>query len=261
MLHQFPLLGPSAVRSSEGGLEGLRVTWISATQVRIETGWCSDDANASIMTVTAPITLDITVPGLNGLDVGAVGNNQWYWVWLIQNRTTGQVGGVLSLSEAAPVLPAGFTARRVVYAVPTDNIAQIDPCYCLGNGRRKDFYWQTPEIWLGPGGTNIPWGGVATTHGAPNSDYVIDFDLTLSLSAASNIAVPGTYALEVGIINNVAFGSCNVETQVVGQTVENDMFVRMPRVGAAQFFFYRALVPVASTVTWIVLCNRFGLEL
>lgn len=56
------------------------------------------------------IALDILVSGLNGRDAGTTFSpGMWYYVYVVYNPTTKQVGGVFSNGATTPSLPTGFT--------------------------------------------------------------------------------------------------------------------------------------------------------
>lgn len=69
-------------------------------------------------TVSAPsITINATVNGANGLDVGSLAAATWYYGWLINNGTT--TSGLLSLSTTAPTMPSGYTYKCFLSAIRT----------------------------------------------------------------------------------------------------------------------------------------------
>lgn len=76
----------------------------------------SDDGTR-VMIVPSDIQVDITVSGKNGLDTGSETPDAWYYVWMIMDIDTEEVAGLLSLSSTSPVMPAGFTKKRLVSAV------------------------------------------------------------------------------------------------------------------------------------------------
>jgi len=63
------------------------------------------------------VTVDVTVSGVNGVDIGVEVNNTWYYIWLIYNPTTATVAGLFSTSSTNPTLPTGYTKKRLVGAV------------------------------------------------------------------------------------------------------------------------------------------------
>ena len=62
------------------------------------------------------VTIDVTLNGANGLDVGQEAPNQWYYIWLIA-RPGGPVAGLLSLSPEAPTLPSGCSFKAFAGAM------------------------------------------------------------------------------------------------------------------------------------------------
>ncbi len=80
-----------------------------------------EDYCLSNIGIPSPIIFDIRTNGLNGLDEGNEGENLWYLIWVIYNPTTDDVGGLFSLDDdSPPILPDGFSAKRLVGAVRND---------------------------------------------------------------------------------------------------------------------------------------------
>ena len=59
-------------------------------------------------------TADITVSGVNGLDIGTETPSTWYSIWVIFNPTTNTIASILSLSSTSPTLPSGYTHKQRV---------------------------------------------------------------------------------------------------------------------------------------------------
>jgi hypothetical protein len=102
-------------------IENLCIYCASDTQLTLKQGiTVGADDGAEILTVGSDITLDITASGINGLDTGVESPNTWYYIYLILNPTLGLVRGLLSASATSPVLPSGYTAKRLIGAVRND---------------------------------------------------------------------------------------------------------------------------------------------
>lgn len=81
------------------------------------------------------ITVDITQSGANGLDSGSESAGTWYSLWMIYNPVSVTTAGLLSVSASSPVLPSGYTEKRLVgwvrnnassdFVNPPVNIADI----------------------------------------------------------------------------------------------------------------------------------------
>lgn len=67
-----------------------------------------------VLLETVSLTIDMAVSGANGLDTGAAAN-VWYYLWIIWNGTT--TAGLISASDTAPNMPAGYTHRALVGCV------------------------------------------------------------------------------------------------------------------------------------------------
>ena len=153
--------GQKNLRLPPGCVDGLNLTRLSNSQVQIGVGCCRSAADDSDIVNAAPITVDITVAGLNGLDTGAEANDEWYYVWIVLNPTTGVVGGLLSLSATAPTMPAGFTVKRRIGFVGNG----APPGHFLlfaqtGTGREKSYWWDI----VNTGITRVLSGGAATVY-------------------------------------------------------------------------------------------------
>ncbi len=69
------------------------------------------------------VIVSSTVSGVNGLDSGSLSPStspQWLSEWVIYGSTLNTIAGLLSLSTAAPVMPAGYTAKVRVGWVPVE---------------------------------------------------------------------------------------------------------------------------------------------
>ena len=72
---------------------------------------------------------------VNGLDTGALAANNWYAVWGISNGSTS--GGLLSLSYTNPTMPAGYTFKKRIGALPTTGAVVF---FAIRQAQRKAQY-------------------------------------------------------------------------------------------------------------------------
>jgi hypothetical protein len=71
-------------------------------------------------------TCDITTFGVaNGLDNGTISSNASYSVWIIYNPTTFVVDSLVSSSFTAPILPSGYTYKKLVSLISIDSSVDI----------------------------------------------------------------------------------------------------------------------------------------
>lgn len=122
-------------------IQGIGLTWLNADQVQIEIGLCKNDTNYNYINVVAPITVDITALGLNGLDVGVEAASTWYYIWIIKNPTTQAIGSLFSLSAVAPTMPAGFTEKRRIGSVYNNLLLNIPDFITTLKGNRRTLIW------------------------------------------------------------------------------------------------------------------------
>lgn len=102
-------------------------------QIDIETGQCRcKDDNCNLVS-NSPITIDLTVSGANGLDIGSEVISSWYHAWLIYKQATNSCAGLFSLSDTSPVMPAGYGHERRIGAVRNDSSSNFLDFYMLGN--------------------------------------------------------------------------------------------------------------------------------
>jgi hypothetical protein len=74
------------------------------------------DDGAVIMRVPGDIVVDATTNGANGLDTGSLAASTWYYLFLIWNPATETIAGLWSASSTNPVMPSGYTAKRLISA-------------------------------------------------------------------------------------------------------------------------------------------------
>lgn len=122
---------------------GLQLTFISVSQVRIETGECRDDADSANIILTSPVTVDIEASGANGLDTGSEAADTWYYVWLIRNPTTDAEAGLLSLSSSSPTMPSGYTEKRYIGSLRNNGGSNIREFLQRGVGGSRAYNYLT----------------------------------------------------------------------------------------------------------------------
>lgn len=119
-------LGGVALRSYLAGL-GLSTAGSSAT-FGIAAGMAVDSTNVSAMALGSAYTKTTSAWALGtaagSLDTGAIANNTWYHVFLIQRPDTGVVDVLTSLSPSAPTMPANYTLFRRIGSMKTNGSAQ-----------------------------------------------------------------------------------------------------------------------------------------
>lgn len=120
----------------QGYVNGLAVLRLSATQVQIGAGTARDFTNAADVVNGATLTVDISVIGVNGLDVGPEFANTFYAIHVISGPAVA-TAGILSLSATAPTFPTGYTNARRVGWVRNDATANFRQFSYFGSGHTR----------------------------------------------------------------------------------------------------------------------------
>jgi hypothetical protein len=67
------------------------------------------------------VTVDIEVVGANGRDEGEERSSAWYYLWLVFKNSGDTVAGLLSTNRETPIMPMGFTEKRLIGVVRNDD--------------------------------------------------------------------------------------------------------------------------------------------
>ena len=129
---------------------------------------CGSDDGTDIITLPSDLTL--TMP--TDLDTGTETATAWYYIWLMKNPTTGSVIGKFSLSLTSPVMPSGYTKKRLVSAVKNYSSNFI---YFYQAGRQVELSSQF-NIYYGGLPVYPSWTGWQGVNGA------VPFDLARTVN-------------------------------------------------------------------------------
>lgn len=122
-------------------IAGLRLEWVSASQIRILPGECISDDYQELMVAPSNITVDIATSGVNGLDAGVEAASTWYYVWLIKDLNSNQVSGLISASSTIPTLPSGYSKKRLLGAVRNNTSSNFLNFQMCGEGFQRGVYY------------------------------------------------------------------------------------------------------------------------
>lgn len=115
----------------------------ATNDIDIAAGITVTDAGTYIANVALTKRLDDAwVSGSNqgGLDAGTKAVATWYHVFLVYNPTTFAVDALFSTSATSPTLPSGFTEKRRIGAVRTNDAGSILSFMQEGD----EFWWVSP---------------------------------------------------------------------------------------------------------------------
>jgi hypothetical protein len=103
-------------------LKNLAIAYSSNTQVVIkQDSIAGSDDGEIVLQAAADITVAITTSGVNGLDTGSEAPSTWYFIYMIFNPASGLIRGLLSASVTSPILPSGYTKKKLIGAVMNDS--------------------------------------------------------------------------------------------------------------------------------------------
>lgn len=98
-------------------ISGLNIEWIAENSISIDPGACADENSQVVMLNAGMVNVALDVSGEGGLDTGSEANSTWYYVWAIWDATLGSFSVILSASNSTPVMPAGYTYKRLLGTV------------------------------------------------------------------------------------------------------------------------------------------------
>lgn len=114
----FPANAPKAPALVPGYVYGFSLAPATATTLAVGPGSANDDTDSEVLTTAVTTAIDLDVVGLNGLDAGARAAATSYHVFVIGGAAV-PTGFLVSTSDTAPVLPAGYTTQRRISSFHT----------------------------------------------------------------------------------------------------------------------------------------------
>lgn len=129
-------------------VNGLNLSRLAGTPLlsfNLDSGSARNSTNINDMVLSAPVTLDLTQTGPNGIDVGPVAEKA-YAVYLIDDSTKyEEAAGLVSLDFTQPNLPVGYDMYRLIGLIHIDDLgggAEIVPFLSYGAKETKSIYYQ-----------------------------------------------------------------------------------------------------------------------
>lgn len=127
-------------RSYLAGLGTSRNGVTPNTKIDVAAGQCRDDTDAFNIVFPTSKTIDCSTVGANGLDVGTLAINTWYFGYAIA-KPDGTAAGVISTNKTTPTpMPTGYVSKRLIWAFKTDGSAHFLPYLQTGDLGE----WNTP---------------------------------------------------------------------------------------------------------------------
>lgn len=154
-------------------VRGLVLSFVSLSQITVGTGLCIDSTNVVLINVNSPLTVDITVVGVNGRDAGVEAANTWYYAYVI-SKVDGTVAGLLSTSSTSPVLPSGYVYFRRIGVVRNNATSNFLNFRQVGVVDKTYYYIEEIDTTLTilSSGTSLSWSDVDCSSLVPSTSNV-----------------------------------------------------------------------------------------
>lgn len=111
------------------------------TKIDVSAGMCADDTNITILNVAAPLVIDATIVGANGLDFSSLVLSTGYHIFII-GKVDGTTAGIISTNPTTPIMPSGYTLKRRIGSVKTDASVHFLAFIQIGDY----FEWKAPTL-------------------------------------------------------------------------------------------------------------------
>jgi hypothetical protein len=213
------------------GANGLVITNNSGTpttqlDIDADTAILLNSTNNPAIVTSINLTINAATTGANGLDTGSLGNNTWYYAYIIYNGTT--TAGLLSTSATSPTLPSGYTFSYRVGAIRTGGSATFTRVWQVGNRAQYVVVSgsTTPNMPLMASGSsgNIStptWTALAVGSYVPPSARVIGLVMTERGSGGIVVAPNNAYGAEDSLTNPPHFKAFQFGSVIGLMTLES----------------------------------------
>lgn len=145
-------------------------------------------AGVAVKHLGISVSVDMTVTGLNGVDVGTRAAGQLYDFYLISNGTT--IGALATVAGSAPAMPTGYTFKKRVFWNRTDASSNLYRVTQKGNRAQ----YVTPQVIYSTSSvgaaTNIQVGNIWLPLQAVTAAFIIGNPA----SGDSSVAPDSSYA-------------------------------------------------------------------
>lgn len=140
------------------------------TVLNIGSGVTIDSTDTFQMINNGTININAATNGFNGLDTGSLAASKVYTVFLISDPVTLQpIGGMISLSSTAPLMPFSYSAFKAIGFITTDASSHFLLGYWTsgeGNSRRV-FMYDAPQATAVTAGAQTSYTNVDLTKFVP----------------------------------------------------------------------------------------------
>lgn len=161
------MVGIPATNATEAYINGLNLSWASATTLTVAAGRARNSTNQNDIILDSAVTINGASNGLNGLDIGDLANNTFYAVYAVDDSLKNNpAGAMVSADLSSPLLPGGYDMVRRIGYVKTDGSAEFLEFRQEGAGSDR-WMWYDVAI-----ATDITAGASATFAAVDMSDGI-----------------------------------------------------------------------------------------
>jgi len=168
-------------------INGLTMSYLTATTMSVTAGRCSDSTNTNDISVGLPlnvaatqtgvlpvadgtgkVTINTAAHGAAGLDTGAMANNTFYAVYAIGDSFGVEPGSVIiSANSNAPLLPAGYDMYFRIGFIKSSGAAAILPFRQDGCGLDRWMWYDASIATSVTAGSSATYAAVDASAGLP----------------------------------------------------------------------------------------------
>jgi len=168
-------------------VSNLELSVLGDETLSMAAGRARDSSNQADIILSAAVTVSNIVSGLNGLDTGTVGNSKVYAVYVVGDSSLNNPeGGLLSLDQDEPLLPAGYDMYRLIGYAMTDGTADFLAGYWYGSANERQWNYDAPLATAVTAGAATSYTAVSLLASAPSKENVpVMLNLAFTPAAAS----------------------------------------------------------------------------
>ena len=184
-------IGTPVVNAPNLYINGLGISWVSATELQVAVGICRDSTNQNDISVglplnvaqtgtgeepvaagSGPVIINVAVQGAGGLDTGTIAVSTVYGVYALGDSMNVNLGSaILSASQSAPLIPYGYDMYRLIGYATTDGSGNLLLGYwSAGNSSLRTFTYDAPIATSVTAGASTSYAGVDLTEFVPAVD-------------------------------------------------------------------------------------------
>lgn len=186
-------------------VDNLQANWASTTTYSLAAGACLDSLGVNDIVLSTGVTINGAVLGANGLDIGALANSTWYYVYAIGSSFNSSLSaGLISVSASSPTLPSGYDIFRLVGITLTDGSAHFLKSYCSGNGKYRYHMWDA-NISVLSGGTSASLAAIDVSTAVPPINLTpVQIEVNFTPATANDTASFAPFGSTATLLPNIA---------------------------------------------------------